>query len=112
MDHRSFPNGPLALTDKSLEEVVNRYPLVVIDCWAPWCPPCLRVAPIVDELAKRYAGKIVFGKLNVDENPRAARDFGIMSIPTLLVMKSGREVDRIVGAVPEPHIVEKLRAHL
>lgn len=109
---RGYPNTPIALTDASLEEVVNRYPLVVIDCWAPWCYPCLMVAPIIDELAKRYAGRIVFGKLNVDENPRAARAFGIMSIPTLLIMKDGKEVDRIVGALPKPHIIEKLRAHL
>ncbi|MFQ6129512.1 MAG: thioredoxin [Candidatus Hadarchaeaceae archaeon] len=109
---RGYPNTPIALTDASLEEVVNRYPLVVIDCWAPWCYPCLMVAPIIDELAKRYAGRIVFGKLNVDENPRAARAFGIMSIPTLLIMKGGKEVDRIVGALPKPHIIEKLRAHL
>lgn len=108
----SFPSIPITLTDASFEEVIDRYQLVFVDCWAPWCYPCLTIAPIVDELAREYAGKIVFGKLNVDENPRTARVFEIISIPTLLIIKSGKEVDRIVGAMPKPHIVEKLRAHL
>jgi thioredoxin 1 len=109
---RGFPNTPIVLTDTNLKEVVNQYPLVVIDCWAPWCNPCLMIAPIIDELAKEYAGRIVFGKLNVDENPNAARAFRIMSIPTLLIIKGGNEVDRIVGALPKLHVVEKLQAYL
>ena len=70
------------------------------------------VAPIIDELAKDYAGKVVFGKLNVDENPKTAMRFDIMSIPTLLIIKNGKEVDRIIGAVPKQSVEAKLRRHM
>jgi thioredoxin 1 len=70
------------------------------------------VAPIIDELAREYAGKVVFGKLNVDENPQTAMQFGIMSIPTLLIMKNGKEIDRIIGALPKHSIEERLRRHM
>jgi thioredoxin 1 len=70
------------------------------------------ITPIIDELAKDYAGKVVFGKLNVDENPKTAMRFDVMSIPTLLIMKNGKEVDRIIGAVPKQSIEAKLRRHM
>jgi len=100
--------GPIAVEDSNFDELVRRYPLMVIDCWAPWCGPCRMVAPIIDELARDYAGKVLFGKLNVDENPQTSGRFGIMSIPTLLIMKDGSEVDRIIGAVPRNVIEAKL----
>ncbi len=105
-------NAPLALNDADFDTVVQRYPLMVIDCWAPWCGPCLIVGPIIEELAKDYAGKVVFGKLNMDENPETAMRFDIMSIPTLLIMKNGKEVDRIIGAVPKQSIEAKLHKHM
>ncbi len=105
-------NAPIALSDADFDQVVQRYPLMVIDCWAPWCGPCLFVGPIIEELAKDYAGKVVFGKLNMDENPKTAMRFDIMSIPTLLIMKNGKEVDRIIGAVPKQSIETKLRKHM
>jgi thioredoxin 1 len=106
---QDYPDVPITVSDENFNEFVQQYPIVVVDCWAPWCGPCLMVASIIDSLAKDYAGKVVFGKLNVDENPRTAVRFGIMSIPTLLIMKHGREVDRIVGAAPRQHIELKLQ---
>ena len=103
---------PLDLSDETFSEVVSKYPFVVIDCWAPWCGPCRIVSPIIEELAKDYAGKIVFGKLNVDKNQRVPLQYGIMSIPTLLVFKNGKLVDRIVGAMPKSMLVQRITRHL
>jgi len=111
-DAKGALRSPLTVSDDDFNQVVQRYPLIVIDCWAAWCGPCRMVAPVIDELAKAYAGTVVFGKLNVDENPETAVRFNVMSIPTLLIMKDGKEVDRIVGAVPKPSIEAKLRRHL
>ena len=108
----AFPKKPIELTDASFSKFVQKYPLVVVDCWAPWCGPCRILSPIIEEMAHDYAGKIAFGKVNVDENPRVAMEYGIMSIPTLLVFKNGRLMDRIVGAMPrkllEPRITRFL----
>lgn len=103
---------PISVTDMKFNEIVNKHPLVLIDCWASWCGPCLVVAPIIEELAMEYAGKAFVGKLNVDENPKTAERFQIFSIPTLLIIKNGKEVDRIVGVVPKDHIETLLRKHL
>jgi thioredoxin 1 len=103
---------PITVTDADFERTVEMYPLIVVDCWAEWCGPCRMVAPVIEELAREYAGQIVFGKLNVDENPDTATRFGIMGIPTLLVMKNGVEVDRFVGASPKPMIESKLKKYL
>ncbi len=103
---------PIEVTDDSFKTVVNKYPLVVIDCWAAWCGPCRMVSPIVDELAEEYASEVVFGKLNVDENPETAKRFNIMGIPTILFMKDGQEVDRLVGAAPKLLIDNKLRRYM
>jgi thioredoxin 1 len=85
--------------------------LIVVDCWAAWCAPCRAIAPIVDELAKEYSGKVVFGKLNVDENPETAQRYGVMAIPTLLVMKEGKEVDRVVGVLPKNQLEAKVNVY-
>jgi len=103
---------PVTVEDSNFDELVRRYPLMVIDCWAPWCGPCRMVAPIIEELARDYAGRVFFGKLNVDDNPQTSGRFGIMSIPTLLIMKDGSEVDRIIGAVPRNVIEAKLQKYL
>ena len=89
------------------EEIDCELP-VLVDCWAPWCQPCLIVAPIVEEVAKEYQGKVKSCKLNVDENSDIAARYGIMSIPTLLIFKEGKVVDQIIGAVPKEMISEKL----
>lgn len=106
------PNKPIELTEARFEEFVQKYKLVVIDFWAAWCPPCSMIAPILEEMAQEYAGKIVFGKLNVDKNRKIASRFGIMSVPTLLVFKDGKLVDRIVGASPKKFLEPKITRHL
>lgn len=103
---------PFDVSDATFDRIVRKYPLIVVDCWAPWCGPCRMVAPIVEELAKEYAQRIVFGKLNVDENPKTAMHYQTMSIPTLLVFKNGKLVDRIVGAMPKPALEAKITCHL
>ncbi|HYB84389.1 MAG TPA: thioredoxin [archaeon] len=109
----STPNidKPIVVSDRNFDQTAKNYPLLVIDCWAAWCAPCRAIAPIVDELAKEYSGKAVFGKLNVDENPETTQRFGVMAIPTLLVMKDGQEVDRVVGIVPKNQLEAKVNAY-
>ena len=81
---------------------------VVVDYWAPWCGPCHMIAPVIDQLAGEWAGRVRVVKLNVDDNPQTAARFGLRSIPTLLVMKDGREVDRLVGVQPKQEIARRL----
>ncbi len=107
-----MPNTPIELTDGGFDESVKKYQMVVIDCWAPWCGPCRMIHPIVEELAKEMQGKIVFGKLNVDENQGIAMRYQIMAIPSLLVFKNGELADRIVGAMPKEMLMAKLSPHL
>jgi thioredoxin 1 len=111
-EQKEILSVPITVSDADFDRVVQQYPLIVIDCWAAWCGPCRMIAPIIDELAKDYAGKVVFGKLNVDENPKTAMRFDIMSIPTLLIMKDGKEVDRIIGVVPKQSIEAKLHKYM
>lgn len=109
------PDGtkPMTVTDASFAGDVEQSTLpVLVDAWAPWCGPCRLIAPIVDEIARDMAGRMRVVKLNVDENPRTAARFGLRSIPTLLVLKAGRELDRIVGAVPKHEITRRLEQAL
>jgi len=103
---------PIEVTDVTFKETIQNHSLVVVDCWAAWCAPCRMVAPIIDEMARDYAGKILFGKLNVDENREVATQYEIMSIPTLLVFKNGQLVDRIVGAMPRQMLEPKITRYL
>lgn len=105
-------NKPVEVTDATFTETIQNHPLVVVDCWAPWCGPCYMVAPVVEELAKDYAGRILFGKLNIDENRRVAMQYQVMSIPTLLVFKDGKLVDRIVGAIPRQMLEPQITRYL
>jgi thioredoxin 1 len=102
------PDVPLKVTDADIETNIKKYPLMVVDCWAPWCGPCRMIGPIIEELAKEMRGKIVFGKLNVDENRETSIKYGIMSIPALLVFKNGNLVDNIIGAMPKEMLKAKL----
>ncbi|MFA5102316.1 MAG: thioredoxin [Candidatus Thermoplasmatota archaeon] len=106
-----WPDTPIHLLDADIDENIRKFPTIVIDCWAPWCGPCRMIGPIVEELAKDMQGKIVFGKLNVDENPQTSMKYGIMSIPTMLVFKNGKLVDRVVGAMPKEMLLQKLRPY-
>ena len=105
-------NKPIEVTDSTFKETIENHPLVVVDCWAPWCGPCHMVAPIIEELARDYAGKILFGKLDVDENPATAMQYQIMSIPTLLVFNHGKLVDRMIGALSRQILEPKITRHL
>jgi len=101
--------GPRIVTDATFAADVERSPLpVLVDAWAAWCGPCRTIAPAIEELARELAGRVRVAKLNVDENPATASRFDIRSIPTLLVIVGGREVDRIVGAEPKQAIRGRL----
>ena len=97
--------APVDVTDQTFnEEVLSHNGPVLVDCWAPWCGPCKMVAPVLDQLALEYAGRVKIAKLNVDENPKIASQYGIQSIPTMLLFKSGKQVNRLVGALPKQEI--------
>jgi len=104
---------PRTITDAGFEqEVLNADQPVLVDFWADWCGPCKMIAPVVEELAGEYDGKLKVTKMDVDANPRTAAEYGIRSIPTLLIFKGGRVVEQIIGAVPKRHLVEKVTPHL
>ena len=108
--HAPLPLGrPQPVTDASFAQDVERSPVpVLVDAWAPWCGPCHMIAPVIDQLAGEWAGRVRVVKLNVDDNPQTAARFDLRSIPTLLVMKDGREVDRLVGVQPKQEIARRL----
>ncbi len=104
---------PLTLTDANFDQIVLRSELpVLVDFWAEWCGPCRMIAPTVAQLAQEFAGRAVIGKLNVDENPRIAQRFQIMSIPALYIFRRGQVVDRLIGVQPAPVLRERLLRHL
>jgi thioredoxin 1 len=105
-------NKPMEVTDATFRQTIENHPLVAVDCWAPWCGPCRMVSPVIEELSRDYAGKILFGKLNVDENREVSTQYDIMSIPTLLVFKNGKLVDTIIGAMPRQTLEQKITRHL
>lgn len=102
----------IELTDANFDQVVNSDKPVLVDFWAEWCGPCKMIGPVVEELAGDYEGKAVIAKLNVDENPGVTSRYGIRSIPTLLVFKSGQIVDKQVGAVPKSVLSQKIEAQI
>jgi thioredoxin 2 len=105
-------NKPLVVTDDSFQrEVLSARGTVLVDCWAPWCGPCRMVGPIMDQLAAESNGRYRIAKLNVDENPRTAAQFQIQSIPTMLIFKDGKLVDKLIGAQPKPAIAARLQAY-
>lgn len=100
----------IQVNDDNFKKTVLRAKLpVLVDFWAPWCAPCYMVAPILEELAKEYVGKVLFAKLNVDEGQRIALKYSILSIPTLIIFNEGEEIDRIIGAVPKRTVQNSLR---
>ncbi len=109
---RKWPQTPIPVTDGSIVQIIKEYPLIVIDCWAPWCGPCYAIAPVIEELAREYTGKIVFGKLNVDENRYTSIKYKIMSIPTMLIFKNGKLVEQVIGAMPRQELEPIIAKHL
>lgn len=103
----------LTITTENFEnEVIKSEKVALVDFWAEWCGPCRMIGPIVEELSKEYDGKAVIGKLNVDNYGEIAEQYGIRSIPTLLLFKGGQLVDRVVGAVPKQELVKRLEAQM
>jgi thioredoxin 2 len=102
----------VAATDATFDVEARASPAVLVDLWAPWCGPCRFVGPILEELARDYAGRIKVVKVNVDDNQATARRFQAFSIPTMVVIKNGRVVDRIVGALPKSALTIRLTPHL
>jgi thioredoxin 2 len=105
--------GPLHVTDSTFVDLVEHSPQpVLLDLWAEWCGPCQMLAPTIDQLASELAGRVTVAKLNIDENPATAGRFRVQSIPMLLLLKSGREVDRLVGVQPKQEILRRVEAVL
>ena len=104
--------APVHLTDPEFDAFMQKNPLVVVDFWAEWCGPCKAIAPIIEELARKYDGKVTFAKVDADTNPRKIMQFGIMGIPTLLFFKGGKLVDTVVGALPRTALEARIAKHL
>ncbi|MBI3005253.1 MAG: thioredoxin [Ignavibacteriales bacterium] len=104
---------PVEVTDSNFQtEVLNSQTPVLVDFWAEWCGPCKMIAPVVEELAREYDGKLKVGKVDVDANQQVSMQFGVRSIPTLLIFKQGKVVDQVIGAVPKRLLAEKIAKHL
>lgn len=107
-----FPDKPVVITDETMDAAAAQYPVFILDCWAEWCGPCRTIGPIIEELAREMKGKVVFGKLNVDQNMQTANRHRISAIPTMLVFKNGKLVDKIVGAYPKATLAGKIQKYL
>ena len=104
---------PMELTDTNFDQEVMQSDVpVLVDFWAVWCGPCKMIAPVVEEIAKEYDGKLKVGKVDVDNNPDISMKLGIRSIPTLMVFKQGKVVEQIIGAVPKRNLLEKVTPHI
>lgn len=108
----SYPDKPVVVTDDTVDSAASQYPVFILDCWAEWCGPCRMIAPVLEEMARDLKGKAVFGKLNVDENMKTANKYRISAIPTLLIFKNGKLVDRQVGALPKSVLAGRIQKHL
>ena len=104
-----FTNKPIILTDGNFSSEIAKHKIIVVDLWAPWCGPCRMIGPIIEELASEYAGKVTFGKLNVDDNMIVPSTYGVRGVPTLIVFKDGEAVNSLVGACSKSRIESLFR---
>lgn len=107
-----FDGKAIEITDSNFEDAKKKYPLFILDFWANWCPPCKIMIPIMESLAEEHKGKVVFGKINVDENSEVPRKFSVMSIPTFLIFKNGKLVDTLIGAMSQEAFNSKIESYL
>jgi thioredoxin len=110
MTNTTSDSATVTLTERNFAEMVAATPRILVDFWAPWCGPCRAVAPVLEELAKAEAGRIVVAKVNVDEEPSLAQRYGVQAIPTLLFFRDGQVVDTVVGAPPKAELARRLTA--
>ena len=104
---------PVEFTDDNFKsKVLSSDKLSVVDFWASWCGPCRAIGPVIEDLSKDYKGKVNIGKVNVDENPNVTSSYGITSIPTILFIKNGKVVDKIIGVYPKSYLVKKIKQHM
>lgn len=106
-----WPDEPVKLNDQNFDEFIEKYDVALIDCWADWCGPCKMLEPIIEELAEEMAGEVAFGKLDVDENGGKSGEYGVTSIPTLLMFKDGELVDKLIGAMPKDALKQNLEKY-
>lgn len=110
--NRAAVATPITLNDANFMNAVNKYPILVVDFWAAWCGPCKMVSPVIEQLATELSGKVVFGKLNIDDNPITANTFGIQSIPTITIFKNGRNIDGFVGVISKSQMQSRILSHV
>jgi len=108
-EERSVTKGVRVLTKENFADIVASEKYLVVDFWAPWCGPCRMVAPVIEELAAAYSGRVTFAKCNTDENQQIAAQFGINAIPTLFFCKDGQLVHRVAGALPRPQLEQQMK---
>jgi len=108
MDHDKV----IVVTDDNFQDFVESDVPVLVDFWADWCGPCRMLSPVMDEIAKESSGKYLICKLNIDDNPKVYTKFSVRSIPTLIIFKDGKEVDRIIGSIPKKNILAKIQEHI
>ncbi len=112
MTMMSALSEPVVLTDSNFKDEIAKYPVMLVDFWAPWCGPCRMVSPIIEQLAKEYSGRVAFGKVNVDKKQMITGSFGVQSIPTMMIFKGGKPVDVMIGALPKAQIGMKIKRQL
>ena len=112
INNETAHNKPIVLTDYNFTESVKNHRVLIVDFWASWCGPCKMVSPVIDQLSAELAGKAVFGKINVDDNPRVSSAFGIQSIPTIIIFKNAQAIDRVIGAMTRTQLISKISPHI
>ena len=111
-EEHGMGSGIIELTDANFDSTLRSQKLMLVDFWAPWCGPCRWVSPVLEQIAKENSGKLVLGKMDVDDNPKTSERFGIQGIPTIMIAKDGRIVDQVVGALPKEDLDAVIRPYL